>query len=431
MMMLGEITEPQAVFSQLATYAGLWETTGPAFGPLLGSEVLLPRRPERWSLKALAVFKQSQSQLVRYNREEFERLWEGVYKARSHVFGDDYWLRRSDHLPDDLVRELEREWLALEPEVARYAIAKTRTGISPEAVLAGDKLYSACQALTKRGKGVDSLPNSVRGICRVELELKGSDWPFKNDGDYVMLPFGIMMVSAKKSLYIRSQYHDWFPGIEAEWLRIPSQHIAVTHLKEAVVGFVRELLKATATIGFTLDSQVSDLDMNSRPIIGIVQNVLPSFGEKVSVVAVEQDKLCTRHAVVPDCPKAMWKYSDAIELLADRVIEQWHQRSHFAGDDWERLALINLSQHAYLVRPLVADNPWFAGDDSALLAYAAEVNETVRDHVTVQDGRYVVTRHGLTSKLPLTTTDDATFAILLALAHHTDHKWSLGLVAGA
>lgn len=431
MMILGEVTEPQAVFGQLANYAGLWETTGPAFGPLLGSEVLLPRRPERWSLKALAAFKQSQSKLVRYHTEEFERLWEGVYKARSHVFGDDYWLRRSEHLPSDLMRELEREWLALEPEVARYAIAQARTGISVEAVLAGDQLYHACQALLKRAKGVDSLPKCVRGISCVELELRNPEWPFKNDGDYVLLPFGIMIVKAKQSLYIRPQYCDWFPGMEAEWLRIPSQHIAVAHFKEAVVDFVRELLKATATIGFTLESEVSDLDMNSKPIIGIVQNVLKPFGEKVSVVAVEQDTLCVRHAVVPGCPKAMWKYSGAIERLADHVLDQWHQRPNVAGNDWERLAFINLSQHAYLVRPLVADDPWFSGDAKALLAYATEVNETVRDHVTVQDGRYVVTRHELTSKLPLITTDDVTFAILLALAHHTDHKWSLGLVAGA
>ncbi|MGP9797080.1 hypothetical protein ACT3UJ_06945 [Halomonas sp. 86] len=217
-MILGEVTEPKAVLSQLSTYVGLWQTVGPEFGPLLGSEVLLPKRPEHWSLKELAAFKQSQSRLGRSHKQEFERLWEAVYKARGHVFGDNYWLRRSKSLPADLVRELEREWLDLEPQVARAAIARTRPGISPEAVLSGASLYEACKALAVRAKGADHLP--VRGIEHIEFPLKGADWPFKNDGEYVMLPFGIMVVKVKKSFYIRSTYRHWFSGVESSWLRM-------------------------------------------------------------------------------------------------------------------------------------------------------------------------------------------------------------------
>ena len=427
MMMLGEITEPQAVFSQLTSYAGLWETVSPSFGPLLGSKVRLPRRPELWSLQELAAFKQAQSRKVRTYRDEFERLWEGVYKARGHVFGDDYWLRRSKSLPTDLIRELEREWLQLEPEVARYAIARTRPGISPEAVLAGDNLFQACKAFAMRAKGVDHLP--VRGIEYIDSPLEGDAWPFQRDGQYVMLPFGIMVVKCQKSLYLRPKHRDWFPGMETEWLRISASHSVVKHLREAVVMFVRELLKASATISFTLPEVHSPLDLKSEPVIGIVQNAFSRSPGGKSVATVIDDKLYVRYVVQATCPMAMWKYTEQVEQLVDLIIDQWHQRSHHAGDDWERLCYISLAEHTRLVKPLVAEEPWFSGDADALLQYARQVHPTIRNHIDDRGGSYVVTRHDMTCKQPLTITTDVTLAIGVALAHHTDHTWSLGLTA--
>lgn len=427
MMILGDITDPSAVNSQLSNYASLWETTGAAFGPFVGSEMRIPTKPELWLLRDLAALKQTQTRFARNYPVEFERHWEGVYKARGNVFGDNYDIRRSKNLPTDLVRELEREWLALDPHVARYNIAQTRPGISPEAVLAGASLYDACQAIVASAKGVDTLP--VRAVGHVEMGLNDTEWPFRTDGDYVALPFGLQIFKVKKSLYIRPSYRDWFRGIDTEFLRIHHEDASVMLLKDALVAFVRELLKASATIGFTLNHEVDSLDLDSRPVIGVIQNGYKSLPGKAALACVKDGKLGVCHAVVPSVSKAMWKYDDAVCDLSDLIIEQWHQRTHLARGDWERLAFIDLSAHARLVQPLVDSTPWFSGDAGEVLAYAKSASDTVRDHVTEKEGRYVVTRHGLTSKLPILTTDDVTLAIRLALAHHTDHKWSLGLVA--
>lgn len=42
-----------------------------------------------------------------------------------------------------------------------------------------------------------------------------------------------------------------------------------------------------------------------------------------------------------------------------------------------------------------------SADAGGVLADAKLASDTAREHVTEKDGRYVLTRHGLTSKLPV------------------------------
>lgn len=401
----------------------LYATEGAAFGPLLGTSFTFPKKPEFWTLAELDALRSAQLDRAEGQaREQLSRMWQRVLASRLTMLGEYYPLRQHPFIPTP--EAVKAEFLALEPAIARPALAQAVDWSHHELALAGHDLYWALDALlavaATPGKSLPSMP------CRTDIPLDPSRVMEMPVGSACAWPLGVNVTHATKTHYAveLGGLAPLHPDVQPDagiWVTTQAGQGALQNFLAALRVFCQESLLARVMIGITTPGGCLSLD--SRPLEGILVNrerparMLALAREEHGVVGLRSVSVAVADARTTSLPED----ANDRNALVEEVLAQWGSTLQAFPFSFEcHIAFI-----APLADPL---KPLSMDEKAVMLAHAKATYPVVEEHVReLEEGGYLVTRHDMISPVPLAVTDDVEFAIRLALAHEVSNPWRLGL----
>lgn len=416
----------QLRLNQANEKSNLYATEGAAFGPLLGTSYSFPKKPEFWTLAQLEAFRNAQLDRAKgERREQLAKMWLNVLRPRQHMLGENYAIRQHPYIKTP--EGVKAEFLSLEPEIARPALAAAVSFTQPELALAGHDLFWALDGLLK----ASTLPNKP---CRSSaiaswIPLDVSSLQALEIGESFRWPLDIDVTRHSKTQFVVLPGELVHTHVDLQrdteiWLTTKPGYEALELFLEALMGFYRESLQARMTIGMTVPGSSCALTLESRPMEGLIVEKSAAFHTlmHLDMEAVGINDL--RRTTVAPCEGlrvAMLQDSSHRDALVKRVLGMWNETF--------RTFPFTFHEHLWVVKRLAQVEPPLSSDDRAtLLREAKAAFSVVDEHVRQRDdGRYVVTRHDMVRPIPLVITDDVEFAISLAIAHEEAHPWRLSL----
>jgi hypothetical protein len=404
----------------------LYATEGAAFGPLLGTSFVFPKKPEFWTLAQLEAFRTAQLERVKgEGREQLAKMWLKVIHSRQHMLGKDFSLRQHPFIKTP--EGVKAEFLTLEPEIARPALSAAVSFSNPELALAGHDLYWALDALLQDS----TCPNKPcrRSPIASWIPLDVSSLQALEVGESFRWPLDIQVSRHSKTQFVVYPGELVHTHVDLQrdseiWLTTKAGYASLERFLEALMGFYRESLLARMTIGITMPGSSVAVTLESRPIEGLIVEKNAAFHNLMYLDMEAEGANDLRRTTVAPCEGlrvAMLQDSSHRDALVERVLGMWNETF--------RTFPFTFHEHLWAVKRLAQVEPALSSDDQAtLLREAKAAFSVVDEHVQQRDdGRYVVTRHDMIRPIPLAISDDVEFAISLAIAHEEAHPWRLSL----